>query len=74
MISQDLLQILRCPMDPLRKTALTVDGDRLVCPSCGLRYPIKDGFAVMVVEEAELPTGCESLEQLAGRHSSNEQS
>jgi uncharacterized protein YbaR (Trm112 family) len=68
MISQDLLQILRCPMDPSRKTALTLDGDRLVCPSCGLRYPIKDGFAVMVVEEAELPAGCDSLEQLAGRH------
>ena len=28
----------------------------------------KDGFPVMVVEEAELPAGCEGLEQLAGKH------
>jgi uncharacterized protein YbaR (Trm112 family) len=68
MISQDLLDILRCPMDPQRKTSLTLDGERLVCPRCGLRYPIKDGFPVMVVEEAELPAGCDRLEQLPARH------
>jgi len=68
MISQDLLDILRCPMDPQRKTALTLNGDRLVCPRCGLRYPIKDGFPVMVVEEAESPAGCSSLEQLPAKH------
>lgn len=68
MLSQDLLDILRCPLDPQRKTTLQVDGDRLVCPACGLRYPIKDGFAVMVVEEAELPTGCDSLDRLSEKH------
>lgn len=65
----DLLEILRCPMDPARQTPLNLEETRLVCPRCGLRFPIKDGFPVLVVEEAELPPGCESLDQLPGRHS-----
>ena len=63
MISQELLDILRCPMDP-RQTRLTLDGDRLVCTRCGLRFKIKDGFPVLVVEDAELPAGCTELAQL----------
>ena len=63
MISQDLLEILRCPMDPSH-TRLTLEGDRLLCQRCALRFPIKDGFPVLIVEEAELPPGCESLSQL----------
>ncbi len=63
MISQDLLEILRCPMDPSR-TRLTLDGDQLICQRCGLIFKIKDGFPVLIVEEAELPPGCKSLDQL----------
>ena len=63
MISPDLLDILRCPMDP-SNTRLTLEADHLLCQRCGLKFNIKDGFPVMVVEEAELPTGCESLAQL----------
>lgn len=64
MISQDLLEILRCPMDPERKTSLVLEGDHLLCPRCQLKFKIKDGFPVLVAEEAELPPGCESLSQL----------
>ena len=63
MIHPDLLAILRCPLSPSR-TRLVLDGDRLVCERCGLKFPIKDGFPVLVVEEAELPAGCESLGRL----------
>jgi uncharacterized protein YbaR (Trm112 family) len=63
MISQDLLDILRCPLDPSR-TRLALEGDRLVCERCRLSFKIKDGFPVLVVEEADMPPGCESLEQL----------
>jgi uncharacterized protein YbaR (Trm112 family) len=63
MIGPDLLEILRCPMDPSR-TRVAVEGDGLVCERCRLRFPIKDGFPVLVVEEAELPPGCDSLAQL----------
>jgi uncharacterized protein len=64
MISPDLLERLRCPLDPAREARLTQDEDRLVCTRCGLRYPVKDGLANMVVEEAELPAGCHGLDQL----------
>jgi hypothetical protein len=63
MISKELLDILRCPLDP-SNTCLTLEGDRLICQRCGLKYKIKDGFPILVVEEAELPAGCSSIDQL----------
>jgi uncharacterized protein YbaR (Trm112 family) len=67
MINQDLLDILRCPMDPSH-TRLSLEGESLVCQRCRLKFAIKDGFPNMVVEEAELPPGCESLGQLPCQH------
>jgi uncharacterized protein YbaR (Trm112 family) len=63
MISPELLAILRCPMSP-SKTRLLLQDNHLVCERCALKFPIKDGFPVLVVEEAELPAGCESLSRL----------
>jgi uncharacterized protein YbaR (Trm112 family) len=63
MISEELLSFLRCPMDPSR-TRLALEEDRLVCQRCRLKFKIKDGFPVLVVEEAELPPGCHGLHQL----------
>ena len=60
MLSKDLLDILRCPLDPSR-TRLVPDGDHLACERCALRFRIKDGFPVLVVEEAILPPGCSAL-------------
>lgn len=62
MISPQLLEILRCPMNPA--IGLEIQDNRLVCQQCNLRFPIKDGFPVLVAEEAELPPGCESLQDL----------
>jgi uncharacterized protein len=66
MISPQLLEILRCPMDPSR-TRLQQDNDRLICERCRLVFKTKDGFPVMVVEEAELPPGCATLQDLPCR-------
>jgi uncharacterized protein len=63
-IDQQLLDTLRCPWDPKRESRLVPQDDSLVCERCRLRYKIKDGFPVLVVEEAELPPEYESLEQL----------
>ncbi len=63
MISPELLEILRCPLDPSR-TRLNLEGEKLICERCRLIFHIKDGFPVLVVEEAELPPGCESLSLL----------
>ena len=69
MIPADFLDILRCPMDPARAEKLTQPDDlHLLCPRCGLRFAIKDGFPVLVVEEAELPAGCPSLDRLPCQH------
>ena len=52
MIDQELLDILACPKC---KAAVRQEEDRLICtnPDCGLRYPIRDGIPVMLIEEAE---------------------
>ena len=64
MISQQLVEeILRCPLNPSR-TRLAVEGNHLVCQQCRLRFQMKDGFPVLVVEDAELPAGCAELSQL----------
>ena len=70
MIRSDLLEILRCPLDP--RTRLELDDDNLVCQRCRLRFKIKDGFPVLVVEEAILPPGCDSLARLPCQQPSNE--
>ena len=60
-IDPQLLQILRCPLtlSPLRQ-----EGDFLIAEVGGLMYPVRDGIPVMLIEEARLPAGFASLEQL----------
>jgi uncharacterized protein YbaR (Trm112 family) len=62
-IAADFLEILRCPLSPSR-VRLRQQDDKLVCERCQLRFAIKDGFPILVAEEAELPPGCESLSEL----------
>ena len=50
MIDKELLEILACP---LCKASVREEADRLVCTSCGRRYPVRDGIPVMLIEEAE---------------------
>lgn len=64
MISKELLDILRCPLDPTRSARLDQETDGLVCQRCRLRYPIKEGLPCMLVEEAVLPPGAGSLQAL----------
>ncbi len=50
----DLIPLLRCPKC---RQPVALQDDRVVCqnPACGLRYPVRDGIPVMLVEEAEAP-------------------
>lgn len=50
MIDKELLEILACP---LCKTSVKLEGEKLVCQTCGRRYPIRDGIPIMLIEEAE---------------------
>ena len=64
MISEDLLEILRCPYcvsGDTRKPVpdpgqlMLVHDTWLVCqePDCGRKYPIRDDIPVMLIEEGE---------------------
>ena len=54
MIDKDLLDILACPAC---KAEVKLSADKIICqnPKCGLRYPIREGIPVMLVEDAEKP-------------------
>jgi len=58
----DLLALLVCP---LGKAPLRREGDSLVCTRCGARYAIRDDIPNMLIEEAELPPGVASIDDLA---------
>ena len=52
MIDKELLEILACPAC---KSPMQQEEERIICtaPACGLRYPVREGIPVMLVEEAE---------------------
>ncbi len=52
MIDKELLDILACPAC---KADVELKAQRIVCKKCGLRFPIRDGIPVMLIEEAEKP-------------------
>ena len=55
-VDKELLEILACPSCrgdvELRAGD---DAEEIVCLNCGLRYPVRDGIPVMLVEEAARP-------------------
>jgi uncharacterized protein YbaR (Trm112 family) len=54
LVAEGLLDIMQCPRDggALREDAAA---SQLVCVSCGVRYPVRDGIPVMLAEEAIEP-------------------
>ncbi|HUS81256.1 MAG TPA: Trm112 family protein [Armatimonadota bacterium] len=52
MVDKRLLDILVCPDC---KADVKLEGERLVCVGCGLRYPVRNGIPIMLVDEAERP-------------------
>lgn len=59
-----VLTLLRCPLDPRRRAMLTRDQQTLVCDGCRVRFPIKNGLPILVLDEAELPPGVRSADRL----------
>lgn len=55
MTLQDLLDILACPACKGGLTPLK-DKSGLLCPACGLKFPIREGIPVMLLDEAEKVT------------------
>ncbi|MFC1513135.1 Trm112 family protein [Thermodesulfobacteriota bacterium] len=52
MLNKDLLDILACPKCKGPVT-LTDQEDGLICDACRLRYEIRDGIPVMLIDEAQ---------------------
>ena len=59
-LNPDLLNILICP---LTRSPLRLEGDQLIAEVGGLRYPIRDGIPVMLVDEAALPPDVATLDE-----------
>lgn len=59
-IGPDVLKILRCP---LTRSPLELQGEELVATVGGLRYPIRDGIPILLIDEATLPEGIASLDE-----------
>jgi uncharacterized protein len=63
-LDDQLVEMLRCPVT---LSKLTREGDFLVSEVGGMRYPVRDGFPVMLPEEATLPEGIATLEEFKKR-------
>jgi uncharacterized protein YbaR (Trm112 family) len=65
MVSQELLEILRCPACVQEKEGLLdyYKESWLVCRECGRKYPIRQDIPVMLIDEGErwLSTTVENL-------------
>jgi uncharacterized protein YbaR (Trm112 family) len=64
LIDPEFLALLRCP---LTRSPLRIEGQYLVATVGGLRYPVRDGFPVMLIEEALLPEGIATLDDFRKR-------
>ena len=55
MVSQDLLDILRCPACVREKEGILnlEKGYWLVCKDCGRKYPISEDIPVMLIDEGD---------------------
>jgi len=52
LIDPELLAIMQCP-SCAGTLAETEAPPSLTCQRCGLRYPVREGIPVMLIEEAE---------------------
>ncbi len=59
-IDPQVLKIMRCP---LTRSPLEQNGDELVGQVGGLRYPIRDGIPILLIDEAAMPDGIANLDE-----------
>jgi uncharacterized protein YbaR (Trm112 family) len=61
----ELLNILVCP---LTRSKLRLEGDELVGEIGGLRYPVREGIPVLLVDEAKLPPDVATLDEFKKKY------
>ena len=72
-VDDAFLAQLRCPIDPAREATLTRDEQQLVCSRCSVRFPVRQGLAVLIPSEGELPPGTREVSQLPCQRAANRQ-
>jgi hypothetical protein len=55
MLPPDVLQWLRCPIDPQRQATLIDEETHLTCSRCRVRFPVCPGYIDLLPGDAELP-------------------
>jgi hypothetical protein len=60
-VPADLLELLVCP---LGKADLRLEKNTLVCTRCGPVFQIDDGIPILLIDEAKLPEGIGSIDEL----------
>ena len=64
-IDSALLEILVCP---LTRSKLRQEGGELVSEVGGLRYPIREGIPILLIDEAALPSNVTSLDEFKQKY------
>lgn len=59
---KELIELLACPRCK-GEIRGSVDGSGLICPVCRLKYPVRDGIPVMLIEEAEVEKGDQRVDE-----------
>lgn len=49
---------------PIGKYPLIEKGDYLECTNCGVKYPVDSGIPLLLIDDAILPDGVKSAEDL----------
>ena len=61
MIDNDMISLLCCP---LGKADLIIENGNILCSRCGVKFTVRDGIPVLLIEEAALPEGINSISEL----------
>ncbi len=51
-IAPELLALLRCPKCKGALRSQETEQQSLDCPACRLRYPVRDGIPILLIDEA----------------------
>ena len=70
-MSPELLELVRCPIDPTRETRLVAGRELVACQQCDVHFPVKQGLPVLIGTEAELPRGMTEISQLPCQRKAN---
>jgi uncharacterized protein YbaR (Trm112 family) len=70
-MTEEILDCLRCPIDPMRETELDRDGQTLTCRQCRVQYPIRNGMPNLTPDGGVLPEGITELSQLKCKRKAN---